>query len=319
MPGSPFTGSTLLGLLLNEHPACASIGAATGLIWSVQLDTYSCSCGRLFRECEFWRQIEQRTAALGHPVTVYQTDFWNTQLRMSRNRLINALLVRSLGHNAVNDVRDAIVRRVPTVRRAVEAAAWSTWSLATAVLERTGKRVFVDTARDHQRPKYLLGHPSLDVKVIHLVRDPRGNVASIMKHMGMDVASAARQWTHYNVEATRVRRYFPTDAWMTLHYEELCRDPGAALDRIADFVGVERASIQPDPRDADRHIIGNPMRLTALDEIREDLSWQRKLGREDLDLIARIAGPASRALGVGWPGAGVADGPVEHRPPQVPV
>ncbi|MFY1005300.1 hypothetical protein ACNF5F_28245, partial [Escherichia coli] len=76
---------------------------------------------------------------------------------------------------------------------------------ATAVLERTGKRVFVDTARDHQRPKYLRDHPLLDVKVIHLVRDPRGNVASIMKHMGLDVTTAARQWTHYNVEAARVR------------------------------------------------------------------------------------------------------------------
>jgi hypothetical protein len=64
---------------------------------------------------------------------------------------------------------------------------WATWSLASAVLERTGKRVFVDTARDHQRPKFLATHPRLEVKVIHLIRDPRGNAASIMKHAGESV------------------------------------------------------------------------------------------------------------------------------------
>lgn len=301
MPGSPFTGSTLLGLLLNEHPALASIGAATGLIRSVRLATYACSCGKLFRACEFWNGIGARTGELGHPVNIFETNFWNTHLRLSHNKALNALLVRSLGQNQVNDVRDAVIRRVPAVRRAISEMGWNTWSLATAVLERTGKRVFVDTARDHQRPKYLWGHPRLDVKVIHLIRDPRGNSASIMKHSNVDAAAAARRWRHYNIEAARVKRYLPREAWMTLYYEELCADPGKVLDRISDFVGVERASSQPGPRDPDRHIIGNPMRLKALSEIREDRSWQTDLGREDLNVIARIAGSASRGLGFDWP------------------
>ncbi|HWB42702.1 MAG TPA: hypothetical protein VG500_15680, partial [Gemmatimonadales bacterium] len=63
LPGSRFTGSTLLGTLLNEHPECASIGAATGLIRRTDLSTYRCSCGELFRECEFWNQVADRTRA----------------------------------------------------------------------------------------------------------------------------------------------------------------------------------------------------------------------------------------------------------------
>jgi hypothetical protein len=301
MPGSPFTGSTLLGLLLNEHPHLASIGAGTGLIRDIDLSTYACSCGKLFRECEFWAQVATRTRELGHPVNVFETNFWNTHLRLSHNKLINALLVRSLGQDQINDVRDALIWRIPRVRRAISEMGWNTWSLASAVLERTGKRVFVDTARDHQRPKYLWDHPRLDVKVIHLIRDPRGNSASIMKHANVDAASAARQWRHYNLEAARVRRYLPAQAWMTLYYEELCADAGKVLDRISDFLGVERARSQPDPHDPDRHIIGNPMRLKALSEIREDRSWQTNLGREELNVIARIAGSASRELGFNWP------------------
>jgi hypothetical protein len=301
MPGSPFTGSTLLGLLVNEHPDCASIGAATGLIRNIDLSTYACSCGQLFRECEFWNQIAARTQTLGHPVNVFETNFWNTHLRLSHNRALNALLVRSLGWDRLNDVRDAFVGTSARVSRTISQMGWNTWSLASAVLERTGKKVFVDTARDHQRPKYLSRHPRLDVRVIHLIRDPRGNSASIMKHTGVDAAAAARRWRHYNLEAARVKRYLPERSWLTLHYEDLCADPGGVLDRISDFLEVERARSQPGPRDLKRHVIGNPMRLRALSEIREDRSWQTDLGSGELKVIARIAGSASRGLGFNWP------------------
>ena len=301
IPGSPFTGSTLLGTLLNEHPQCASIGAAVGLLPRADLSTYRCSCGALFRQCDFWNDIAARTKALGHPVNVFETNFWNTHLRLSDNRIMNAALVRSLGWTPLNAARDAVVGRVGRVRDAIDEMAWNSWSLATAILDRTEKTVFVDTSRDHQRPKYLAGHPLLDLRVIHLVRDPRGNSASIMKHTGADVATAARQWRHYNVEAARVRRYIAPEAWMTLRYEELCADPEGTLERVATFVGAGPASAAAGPRGVDRHIIVNSMRLKGPGEIREDRSWETRLGRSDLDLIARIAGPTSRRLGVGWP------------------
>ncbi len=192
MPGSPYTGSTLLGLLLDHHPALASVGAATGLTSRIDPRTYRCSCGARYPECAFWRRVARRTAELGHPVAVFRTG-WSTDVRMSRRRWLNGVLVRSLGNLRLNAARDAVLWRGP-VRRRVAEAALASWSLATAVLEATGKEVFVDTARDHQRPKYLRGTPRLDVRVIHLVRDPRGNVASIVRHTGADVASAARRW-----------------------------------------------------------------------------------------------------------------------------
>jgi hypothetical protein len=301
MPGSPYTGSTLLGTILNSHPECASIGAATGLTHRAELATYRCSCGRLFRECEFWAHIASRTGELGHPVSVYKTNFWNTNFRLSGNRMVNALLARSLGWTPANDVRDAVMGTVPWVREALSQTAWNSWSLATAVLERTGKTVFVDTARDHQRPKHLATHPRLDVKVIHLVRDPRGNVASIMKHTGADVTRAARQWKHYNVEAARVRRYLPTASWLSLRYDQLCADPSGVLAGVSDFLGVARVPMGQGFRQVEHHIIGNSMRLTGVDEIREDLSWQSRLSRADLDVIARITGPVSHRFGFAWP------------------
>lgn len=301
MPGSPFTGSTLLGALLNEHPACASIGAAIGLLPRADLSSYRCSCGELLRECEFWKHIATRTGELGHPVNVFKTGFWNTHLRLSHNRLINVLLVRSLRWGPLTNARDAVIGRVTRARTAISQMGWNTWSLASAVLENTGKQVFVDTARDHQRPKYLARHPLLDVRVIHLIRDPRGNSASIMKHAGTDVVTAARQWRRYNVEAARVRCYLPQASWLSLHYEELCADPRGVLDRISDFLGVGRATVQHGSQDRQNHIIGNKMRLKGLTEIREDLSWQTKFSGAELAVIARIAGSTSHDFGYSWP------------------
>jgi hypothetical protein len=177
----------------------------------------------------------------------------------------------------------------------------STAILARAVLETTGKSVFVDTARDHQRPRYLAGGAIRDLKAIHLVRDPRGNAASIMKHTGVSVSKAARQWRHYNLEADRARTALPPDSWMLLHYEELCADPQSTLDRISGFLGVDPAPIVTNSSGNGHHIIGNSMRLRGISEIREDRSWKKTLDRADLRVVADITGRASHKLGYDWP------------------
>jgi hypothetical protein len=301
MPGSPYTGSTLLGMLLGNHPACASIGAATGLTARVDLSTYLCSCGAKFTDCGFWGRIARRTVELEHPVTVFEKDFWNTHVRVSGRRSLNGLMVSSLGNASLDAVRDAVVGRVGPVSRRVSEARLASWSLARAVLEVTGKRVFVDTARDHQRPRYLAAMPLLDVKVIHLVRDPRGNVASIMKHTKVGVRKASRQWRHYNVEAARVRRRFPQESRMLLQYEELCNDPQATLDRVAAFLDIEPVPIPTLLENSERHVIGNSMRLRSLDQINEDLSWQPTLRAKDLRTIAGVVRATSHGLGYDWP------------------
>jgi Sulfotransferase family len=301
MPGSPYTGSTLLGFLLDSHPACASIGAATGLTSRIDLETYRCSCGDRFLDCAFWQRVAARTAELGRPVTVFRTDYWNTHVRLSRRRWLNGVLIRSLGNASLNAARDAVIGRAGPIRRRMTEARRASWGLARAVLDVTGASVFVDTARDHQRPRYLQGDPTLDVKVIHLVRDPRGNTASIVKHTGVDVATAARQWRHYNREADRVREGFAPETWMRLRYEDLCADPQGTLDRIAAFVGVEPSALPTDLGTVEHHVIGNSMRLKGVGEIREDDAWKRTLTEADLRVIARATASVSHRLGYAWP------------------
>lgn len=301
MPGSPYTGSTLLGFLLNRHPDCVSIGAATGLTRKVDVETYQCTCGARFQDCEFWQEVAERTRQLGHPVTVFESDFWNTHLRPSKRRWLNGLLVRSLGNEHLTDLRDALLLSRGPLKNALVEARRSSWALAKSILEMTDSNVFVDTSRDHQRPKYLVPDEGLDIKVIHLIRDPRGNVASIMSHTGVDVTTAAKQWKHYNVEADRVRRYVEPTSWMRVQYEDLCSEPQGTLDEIARFIGVEPAPLSTTLAGGANHIIGNSMRLQGVEEIRLDEKWRDRLDSRDLETIARVAGDVAHRFGYYWP------------------
>lgn len=301
LPGAAFTGSTLLGFLLNSHPACVSIGAATGLIPGIDIETYRCSCGVLWLECPFWKNIKDRTDELGYPVNVHSVGMWESHFQVTRMFYVDALLVRSLRNVMLTEARDAVTLRLPAIRQRMIAAASATWALAYAAVERTGASVFIDTSRDHLRPKALAKSPLLETYVVHLIKDARANTASIMKHTGLSAAKAARIWRRANLEAERNRRYVSADRWLTIRYNELCQDVQGTLDHIADFLNVPRAPVPADFRSEPHHIAGNAMRLRSAGEVKEDTSWSNRLTTKDLAVIARIAGSTNRRFGFAWP------------------
>ncbi|MDJ0788666.1 MAG: sulfotransferase [Myxococcota bacterium] len=302
VPGCAYTGSTLLGFLMNAHPECASIGAATGLTPKVEVETYHCSCGERFADCGFWQRVGRRTVELGHPVDVLANNYWTTHFAPTRNRYLDGLLVRNLRNAPLEDLRDRLIGGLPPIRALVQKPAECSRALAQAILEETGKRVFVDTSRDHQRPKLLASSPRLDVRVIHLVRDARANTASILKHQTTDdTAEAARIWERANRQADAGRKHHAPEKWLTVRYDELCGDLQGTLDRISDFLGVSRAPMPEDFRAVENHIIGNEMRMGGPGQVHEDVSWKSRLSDAQLEIIQRVAGQTNRHFGFDWP------------------
>jgi hypothetical protein len=174
--------------------------------------------------------------------------------------------------------------------------------LARAACEIAGVSTFVDSSRDPLRPRYLWGAPGIDVKVVHLVRDARGNVSSIQRHVpGLSVDEAARRWRRANAEARRVLRSLPSGAAITVHYEDLCDDVQGTLDRISDHIGLDRAPAPADFRDIEHHILGNEMRLGGAGQVRADERWREALTERDLEVVAARCGALNRELGYPWP------------------
>lgn len=300
--GISYSGTTLLAFLLNAHPDCSSIGEGTGMIRGVDFSDYRCSCGELLVECAFWKAMERRLHELGYPMEIYRAGLWETHFQSHSNRYLNLALIRSLRSRFLNRMRDAVVSHIGPVRRGLERTAHLNWAFARAVLDLTGKAVFVDSAKDYVRAQLLSRLPNLDVRCIHLVRDARANAVSLMKRQSeRDVGLAARQWRRVNNETDRVRRTMPADRWLRVRYSDLCADPQGVMDRISKFMGVRPAPLPGDFRAVENHIIGNSMRIKGSGQIREDRSWEGRLSEADLRVIARICGRLNREFGFGWP------------------
>jgi hypothetical protein len=297
--GASYSGSTLLAFLIDSHPEMTSISEVGGPIPGTDIGTYSCSCGETLLACPFYREVTNRIRSLG---SEFELGEWRTLFQFSRHRAVDIPFARPLRNTFLENIRDRIVPIFPAYRRTMREIALRNLHFARAVLQLTGKKVFADAQKDSIRIKFLRDIGRLDLKVIHLIRDARGGTASYMKHNnGRDAAWAARFWAKANLNADRARRFVSSDRWLRIHYNDLCDDYQACMDRISDFVGVERATIPENFFGLEHHIVGNEMRMKRDQRVIRDLSWKKRLADEDLAMIAREAGSASHHFGFDWP------------------
>jgi len=301
MAGSPYSGSTLLCFLLNAHPECVSVGEAKGNPVAPVTPEYACSCGALVPECPFWLRAAERMGELGSGLTLASAR-WETKYSVLDNRYLNYLAARSLGSYLLEDLRHVCLLPFGGVRRRIREVTRANLHLARAACEITGKKVYVDASKEHDRIPFLARDPLIDLKVLHLIRDARGGTASMLKNQKLtDTRVATARWRRGNLQAQRMSRRIPPERWMRVLYSELCADVQGVMDRISDFLGVSRAPVPEDFRSVEHHILGNRMRLAGSSEIREDTSWRERLTEQDLETIARYSGAANRMFGYDWP------------------
>jgi hypothetical protein len=296
--GTPFTGSTLLSFLLNAHPQIVAVGEATGPA-AHERDGASviCSCGARVGDCDFWSKVGEQMRQRG---CRFDASRWETAFELPVPQLLRQLLVRSLRSNALDAARDAIVLRLPVWGPRLRELGVRNRCFAESVLAVSGKPLLADASKDPLRSRYLRSLAGLDTRVIHLVRDAPGFVASYLKNAGGSLGQGVRGWVRISRAAERLRRTLPADAWLRVRYEDLCSDPDAELGRIWRLAGVAPLRGAISWRDSVHHILGNRMRLSNSSEIALDESWRSKLTRAQLDRILTRTGPLRRQYG--YPG-----------------
>ncbi|GJQ57448.1 MAG: hypothetical protein SCALA701_02490 [Candidatus Scalindua sp.] len=276
-----------------------SISEVQGPIKNVVLDKYLCSCGELFLRCPFYLELEKRINELGGSFTLKD---WHTKFLIYDHKWLNYFFVRPLRNSFLERIRDILVPLWPGYQKKIDNTCRQNVMLARSVLTISNKQIFVDAQKDSMRIKYFQESDKLDLYVIHLVRDVRGGVASIMKNLNINnVVKATKIWYTKNMNSERARRYVPPSRWFRLAYDDLCADTQGTIDRISDFVGCKRVTVPKNFYDSEHHIIGNRMRLTISGDIKRDDSWKKRLNQEDLKIIARIAGEANHFFGYDWP------------------
>lgn len=296
--GTGHSGSTVIAKVLGSLPGVVSVGELRYL-WERGLeDRGRCGCGRRVPDCAFWSAVVQQADAAD------ARALGNARLAERSLLRVRHLPKVLRARGQPDGLGPPAVRYAEQLRRVVFAA-----------LDVSGCAVLVDSSKLPTYGYLLSRVAALDVKVLHLVRDPRGAAYSWSKAKSLPhyvsgphsirhegpVKSAAL-WDLWNIDVERMWGSDPS-RYVRLRYEDVCSDPSAALEPVLRMLGIAPEGL---PVDKDGHIpvpvthmvAGNPNRsVSGPVRIVEDLDWLQGLTRRDRVAVTAVSGPLLRHFG----------------------
>lgn len=279
-----FSGSTLLATLLSAHRDISSVSEMSGLIPEVELETYKCGCGELMCSCPFWQELNEKMNQIDSP---FSLDNFQTKFIFGSNRFTQVLMCRSLKNNFLNSCRDSCLSCFPGYRNKLMRIRQRNLAFIQSALEISGKTIFLDATKDPIRMKYLSKIPELDLRILHLTRDPRANANSYKKNKKISIQKGAFYWQRIHRDILRICRSLPSIPKIHCRYEDLCSNPEEEMQRILEAFGFNGDKSLFD-YGSPRHIIGNRMRLSEKFEIKHDESWREEISKDDQEEVLRM-------------------------------
>jgi hypothetical protein len=181
--------------------------------------------------------------------------------------------------------------------------------LYRALAETSEREVIIDSSKSPAYLYLLAQVPGIDLRVIHLVRDPRAVAYSwsrspvpdpdgraVMPRWGP--ANAALLWLGINAMTNRVVKQIAVPL-ARVRYEDLVRDTVGVLAKIKTFgwsAGGETASADVSGTEValpSGHLCsGNPMRFQrGTVQIKEDVAWRSEMSARNRRLVETLAFP----------------------------
>ena len=300
--GTGRTGSTLIGNLLATTPGVVGVGELRHLWTRGVVENWRCGCGQTFEACSFWTAV------------VIEAFGGRDRLDLARLRTSERDLLRlRAGVRALGWVRDP--RRI---RAKHDYYLTATDRLYQAIAKVSQADVIVDSSKTPTYGAVLSILDSVDLRVLHLLRDPRATAYSWVnpkpspdrgEGATMDrisVAKSAILWTWWN-GITDVLWFLRRDVPVArIRYETLTEDPEVILRSLRDKLLPELAgrSLGVKGHTAELSIAhtvsGNPDRMrTGAVTIVPDDRWRSALGVRHQVLVLAIAGLAMLRYGYG--------------------
>lgn len=224
--GMPRSGSTLLDLMLGQLPGHCDVGELFYL-WSGGADRDEiCACERPFSECPFWSDVGE--VAFGGWDQVDVADVLHMQEEVDATTWLPLILSP---------------RQPAIFRRRLDAYTEIMVRLYRAIAEVSGSSTVVDSTK---RPSlaYILERSSdVDLRLVHVVRDPRAVVHAWTKKVRVPEGSAPRSHLKQRSPVQITRRWLTVNAMIAglerrgvprvvIRYEDLVTDARAQLERV---------------------------------------------------------------------------------------
>lgn len=287
--GMPRSGSTLLDRVLGATPDVHATGELVHLWQRGLIDNETCGCGVPFSECPFWSAVGE--TAFGGWATLDPAVVSRLHRSVERDRYLPLLIAPQL--------RRAYQKRLTEYATIVG-------RVYAGIAATAGVNVLVDSSK-HVSTALLLRHvPGIDLRVVHLVRDPRGVAYSWTKHVRQperddgahmaqwSPAHTAMRYTAYNlILEVLARSATPT---VRIRYEDFISHPRAQVQRVLELAAVDEPPAVVDATtvklDANHNVGGNPMRFkTGEIPLRRDDAWRTELDARQRRVVSGITFP----------------------------
>jgi hypothetical protein len=286
--GAGRSGSTLLERILATAPGVVAVGELTELWRRGLVEDERCGCGERFAACPFWTEVGRR--AFGG------WEHADPERMVALERRINPAGLPLAGLPAIGRSR----------REALDEYGSALERIYSAVAEANGAKLIVDSSK-WPRHLYVVRRLAVRLRVVQLVRDPRGVVFSWTRpeqrphggearmHTYRPTASALR-WVAFNLFVDLSSALgTPTER---VAYERMIADPGSIADELLAPAGVEPApSLQAPQADGielelGHGIAGNPVRFErGRIALRPDRRWREQMPAHQRLLATAICGP----------------------------
>lgn len=290
--GTGRSGSTLLAGLLDRLDGHVAVGELR-YVWSRTLaEDHLCECGVRFRSCPFWTEVFAE--AFGGFDESRPEEVTRLAARVDRIRNIPRLAAPALRSTAFRSDLEALGQ---VLRR-----------LYSAILSVSGASVVVDSSKDPSYAYVLCACPSLEVALVHLIRDSRAVAYSWTRrrlrpeiHWKVEYMQrrppflSARRWVQYHLVLDVLERRVPRS--LRVRYEDLAADPEAAVASVAELVGAlpmipaSSAAGRAPGATAGHSVAGNPVRFDGPRPVLPDLAWVEEMAPHDRRLVTAVTAP----------------------------
>lgn len=297
------SGTTLIEKMLNELSGTFAVGETLHLWERGVRDEERCGCGEPFANCPHWSKVGEM--AFGGWANVDVDRVVDLRWKIDRSRRLPSILAK---HRTTPATLDAEQEEYLNYLRPV--------LLASA--EISGADVLLDSSKHLSTAALLALDPSLDVRVLHVTRDPRGVAYSWTKQVDRPEADGslmpvykpsrtATRWVTDNLGFDGLSRLgVPT---LRLRYEDMLTHPADRLRDIAAFAGLTAADgsalqfpflsgNQVQLSTPMHSVAGNPLRFGGDDiTLRLDDAWRDKLDPAAKATVTRITRPVLSRYG----------------------
>ena len=260
--GVSHTGSTLLGHILGDLEETCYLGQIRNTWQRGILENGICTCNARFAECPFWQRVVERL-----PFAAEQ----------------QAEALRGLFRDAVRPPLGFPFRGTEMSQVNRTAFAAPTEALYAAAGDVAGVRQLVDSSKSSLYAAFLHRLPSIDLRVVHIVRDPRATVYSHLRRYSVGYGETFKLslwWLRSNAAIEKLGR--TGVPYTRIRYEEFVEDPAASLRHIADTLGLPHSRLPSEGKVArlsKKHIVSGNRASGEVGAItlRNDAEWRSGL------------------------------------------